>query len=58
MALYINGSRVKINVEGGAFKISLPTTTPVVNNTLLLSSDSYVLIDSSGTYLTVKEDGE
>ena len=58
MGLYLGSNKkLKINlVNGGAFRLSIPSSTPITNGSLLLSSDNYILKDSRGVYLTAKED--
>lgn len=56
MALYLgNGEKVKINLDCVAHYLNLFSTTPITNGIRLLSLDNYILKDSNGLYLTVKE---
>lgn len=57
MNLYINGVKVKINLDGASYKLNIHSSEPVVNNVLLLSSDNYILTDSMGVYLTAQKEG-
>ena len=58
MALYIGSSeKLKITSKNGKCCLRVITSTPITNNSKLLSSDNYILKDSNGLYLTVK-DGE
>lgn len=54
MALYLGGTKVKINLAGIAYKLNLRNTAPTIVGTSLLSSDNYILIDSNGVYLLPK----
>lgn len=56
MALYLSGDKLKINLDGIVYCLNLSSTTPITNGIRLLSSDDYILKDSSGLYLTAKED--
>lgn len=59
MNLYINGMKVKINLNGSGYNLNIYSSDPVINNMLLSSSDNYILTDSRGVYLTVqKEESE
>lgn len=58
MALYLGGSKVKINLGGIVYRLNLFSATPIVNNGWLLSSDGYILTDSNGIYLIPKDDME
>jgi hypothetical protein len=57
MALYLGGSKVKINLGGVVYRLNLFTATPITNGVRLLSSDDYILKDINKLYLTTK-DGE
>ena len=54
MALYICGKRVKLNLNGVVCSLNLANV--VTANKSLLSSDNYILKDSSGLYLVPKTD--
>ena len=56
MALYFGGEKVNINFDGVVCRLNLFTITQIVNENWLLSSDNYILTDSKGVYLTIKED--
>lgn len=56
MALYLGEDKVKINLNGIAYCLNLFSATPTINNGWLLSSDNYILQDSNGIYLIIKED--
>ena len=56
MALYLGSDKVKINYNGCVYNLNLSSTTPTLNNVLLLSSDGYVLTDINELYLIPKED--
>lgn len=55
MALYLGNNKVKINLNGILFDLHISETAPVITGIKLLSSDNYVLKDSNGLYITVKE---
>ena len=56
MALYLGkGEKLIINVNNGVYCLNIFSPRPVVNGVLLKSSDDYILKDSKGLYLTVKE---
>jgi hypothetical protein len=55
MALYLGSDKLKINLNGVAYCINLFSETPITNGIRLLSSENYILKDSNGLYLTVKE---
>lgn len=57
MALYLGSSdQQKIILDGVVYRFNLYSSTPITNHIRLLSSDNYILKDSNGLYLTVKED--
>ena len=60
MALYLGSSgKRKIVLNGVVYRFCLPIEKPeepIVSSNRLLSSDNYILKDSNGFYLTVKED--
>ena len=56
MALYLGNEKVIINLGGAMYHLNLYSETPIVNGILIKSSDDYILKDSSGLYLTIKED--
>lgn len=58
MALYVGSNKIKINLDGSAYQLNLYSTNPILNGALLLSSDSFVLKDSSGLYVTAKEEAD
>jgi hypothetical protein len=55
MALYLGEDKVKINLDGVVYCLNLFSEIPITNGIRLLSSDNYILTDSSKVYLTVKE---
>jgi hypothetical protein len=55
MALYLGENKVKINLDGVIYCLNLFSEIPITNGIRLLSSDNYILTDSSKVYLTVKE---
>lgn len=57
MALYLGSSEgLKIYLNGVEYCLNLYSTVPITNGIRLLSSEDYILKDSSGLYLTAKED--
>lgn len=57
MALYLgNSSILKINLGGVTYRLNGFTRTSAINGCYLLSSDNYILTDSNGVYLIIKED--
>lgn len=56
MALYLGSTgKVKINATGGACRLQLFSTTPIINGIRLVSSDGCILKDANGLFITVKE---
>ena len=55
MPLYLGGNAVKININGIQYYLNLFSTTTIFNGIRLMSSEGYILKDSNGIYLTVKE---
>lgn len=55
MTLYLGEDKVKINLNGIAYCLNLFSATSTINNGWLLSSDNYILQDSNGIYLIIKE---
>ena len=56
MALYLGTSeKLKVFLNGVAYRFNFFTTEPITNGVRLLSSDNYVLRDSMGAYLTTSE---
>ena len=55
MALYLGTYRVKINLDDMAYNLNLFSETLILNGIQLLSSESYILRDVNGLYLTAKE---
>ena len=56
MALYLGNEKVKLNLNYRTYYLNLNTGTIIVNGVLLASVDDYILKDSNGLYLTVKEE--
>ena len=56
MALYIGNKKVKISLDGSAFRLNLFSETIITNGIRLLSSDGFILKDSNGLYLTSLKD--
>lgn len=57
MALYIGETKVEFNLGSVQYIVNASFAAPIINTVMLLSSDKYILKDSNGAYLTVK-DGE
>lgn len=55
MALYLGSDKIKVNLGGVAYLMNLFTPTLILNGAMLLSSDDYILKDTNGVYLTIKE---
>lgn len=55
MALYCGSEKLLININNNVYCLNIYSSHPIVNGSLLMSSDDYVLKDSKGLYLTVKE---
>ena len=55
MALYLGSSKQKISAGSSVACLKFYTTAAIVNSTMLLSSDNYILKDKNGLYLTAKE---
>ena len=55
MALHLGGDKLKINANGSVCSLIVYTAEQILNGIKLLSSENYVLKDSSGLYLTAKE---
>lgn len=58
MALYLGSDKCKIVLDNIVYYLNLFSETLITNGGLLLSSDNYILKDSNGLYLTVKEGDE
>lgn len=55
MALYLGSDERIINLGGVAYCLRLTTKASVTSGTRLLSSDTYMLLDSNGVCLLAKE---
>ena len=51
MALYLGRDRVNINLGGILYRLNLLSNMPIYDGVKLLSSDGYILQDSTGLYL-------
>lgn len=59
MALYLGSSeKLQVKLDNIIYNINLFSSTLITNGGLLLSFDNYILKDSNGLYLTVKEGDE
>ena len=56
MGLYLNGTKVKINVNNIQQGLKFLSIIPITNGIRLLDSNGYILKDSKNLYLTFKED--
>ena len=56
MALYLGNNRVKINIDGVKYSTNSPIVGITFEGVRLLTSDDYILTDSSYTYICAKED--
>lgn len=55
MALYLGKEKLKVNLNGVVYSLSLFSENPILNGIMLLSSEGYILRDSNSLYLTTKE---
>lgn len=56
MALYLGSSeKLKINLNGIIYNLNIFSAESIINGIRLLSSEGYILKDSNGLYLLVKE---
>lgn len=56
MGLYLGSSeKLNISIANTVCSLIIPSAIPILNGIMLLSSDGYILKDSTGTYLTAKE---
>lgn len=55
MALFLDGEKLKVNLNGVVYRLNFISKTIILNGIKLLSSENYVLKDSNGLYLTAKE---
>lgn len=56
MALYFgNSGKLKLFSNNILYRFMILTEAPIVNGVKLLSSDNFILKDSNGLYLTIKE---
>lgn len=58
MGLYLGSGNqnLKIILNGVVYKLNLYSAAPMTNGIILISSDNYMLKDSTGQYLTVSEE--
>lgn len=57
MGLYLgNSEKLKISLDGVVSYLNIHSATPITNGVRLLTLEDYILKDSNGLYLTVKED--
>lgn len=55
MGMYFGRGKVKIVTDGAKQGLKFLSVIPITNGIRLVSSDEYVLKDSKGLYLTIKE---
>lgn len=55
MGLYLGSDKTKLNLDGMLCYLDLFSIPLILNNIALLSSEDYILTDSKGIYLTIKE---
>lgn len=56
MAIYLgSNNKLKINMNGVVYHLNLYNVMPVINTIRLLSSDEYILTDSTGVFLIPKD---
>ena len=56
MSLYLgNSEKLKVNLNNIIYRFKLFSENPITNGIRLLSSDNYILKDSNGLYLTIKD---
>lgn len=57
MDLYLggNGEKLRVILNGVAYKLNFYSATSITNGSRLLSYDDYVLMGSDGLYLTVED---
>ena len=53
MALYLGNSKVKVNINGVAYRFNLYADPPITNGLRLLTSEDFVIKDVNGVYITV-----
>lgn len=56
MSLYLgNSKKLEVNLNNIIYRFKLFSENPITNGIRLLSSDNYILKDSNGLYLTIKD---
>ena len=55
MALYLGNDKVKLNLDGIAYKINWHSTILTIEEIILSSFDDCLLKDVNGLYLSMKE---
>lgn len=55
MGLYINGEKIKININGNKYDFNLFASIPITNGIRIISSEGFTLRDITKLYLTTKE---
>lgn len=55
MALYLNNESKTIYLNGVAYWLHIGTKSDPIKGIVIKTSDNYIVTDSSGVYLTLKE---
>ena len=55
MGLYLNGKKVKLNINSASYYLNIYSTAVILNGIKLLTSDNSILKDLNGLYITAKE---
>ena len=55
MALYLGNEKVSVILGNTKMNLQFYSSAPMTNGALLKSSDDFILKDSNGLYITVKE---
>lgn len=55
MGLYLGGTKYNIVLDGNVFCLNIPSPLPIINGSILLSSDEYILQDADGLCLIPQE---
>lgn len=57
MGLYLgNSEKLKINLGDVVYVINTISALPIIEESILSSSDDYILVDYNGLYLSPKEE--
>jgi hypothetical protein len=56
MNIYLNGTRVDLNLNGSSFVLNIPSDkVPSTEGVKMFSSDNFILKDSNNLYIIPKE---